>query len=49
MPHLVHVYPTFDGLSHLIDGVTCLCNPEIEPTPRDDGEEAYIVIHNIIH
>lgn len=49
LPHVVHVYPLFDGYSHLVDGVTCLCDPELQPVARDDGEESYVVVHNIIH
>lgn len=48
-PHVVHVYPLFDGCTHLTDGVTCFCAPDLEPIGRDDGEEAYLLIHHVIH
>ena len=40
----VHVVPLNDLVGHTADG-ECVCGPETEPVPRNDGSMGWVVSH----
>lgn len=42
----VHVYPINDVVIHDLVGTDCICGPETEPVPRDDGSMGWLITHH---
>lgn len=42
----VHCYPVNDLLPHDTDGGDCICGPETEPVPRNDGSMGWLIKHH---
>lgn len=42
----VHTYPVADLIEHDTETDDCLCGPNIEPVPRDDGSYGWHIIHH---
>ena len=43
----VHVQPVNDLIEHE-DSDACVCIPEIEPVPHDDGSMGWLVTHHAL-
>lgn len=41
-----HVYPTDDLVEHDTESGECLCGPEVEAVPREDGSFGWLVKHH---
>ncbi len=46
MSREVHVIPLDDFIEHELED--CVCGPEVEPRPRDDGSIGWVVSHNAL-
>ena len=44
--HSVHVIPDDDLIAHEHDD--CVCGPEVEPVPRNDGSMAWLLTHSAL-
>jgi len=42
----IHTYPVNDLISHDTDGSDCLCGPETEAVPADDGSFGWLISHH---
>lgn len=43
----VHVTPVDDLIEHdVTDDGDCVCGPEVEPIPRDDGSFGWSIVHH---
>ena len=42
----IHVLPVNDLIEHDSSGVDCICGPEVEPVPRDDGSMGWLISHH---
>ena len=42
----VHVYPDNDLIDHDTETDDCLCGPETEAVPRDDGSYGWLIVHH---
>jgi hypothetical protein len=42
----VHVLPVNDLVEHDNTGDDCVCGPEVEPVPRDDGSMGWLIKHH---
>lgn len=46
MSQTVHVYPDRDLIEHVTEGDECLCGPEVEAVPADDGSMGWLISHH---
>lgn len=46
MAQTVHVYPDKDLIEHVTEGDDCLCGPEIEAVPAEDGSMGWLISHH---
>lgn len=42
----VHCYPLNDLVEHDTSGGDCICGPDTEPVPRDDGSIGWLITHH---
>lgn len=46
MPHVGHVYPLNDLIEHELEGDDCVCGPSPNRVVRDDGADAWVIVHH---
>lgn len=46
MGDTVHVYPVNDLIEHDTETDDCLCGPNSEAVPDDDGGFGWVIVHN---
>lgn len=43
-----HVYPLRDTIEHDTESDDCICGPQVEAVPREDGTFGWIFMHHAL-
>lgn len=44
----VHVWPSSDVFDHDVESDDCVCGPEVEAVPGDDGSFGWLLTHHLL-